>query len=183
MRWRWIIAGGITAGVIATMHRAQDLRAALAKTGKGWNNLHPGVQERALKVLEESVPVFETSGLKVGIFEGWRDLDTQRARIADGASWVDDALNSYHPWGLAVDFVFLDRLGRWTWLPDPKNPNNKAYVDPKWYTLGTIIERAGFEWGGRWRSFDGPHAQLRVQNVAALKKNYGMPDKFIEKFA
>lgn len=169
--------------IAATLYRAPNIRAALAQVGPGWQNLHPYVQSRAVSVIEESARVFAPKGLRVGMYEGWRDINTQKKRMQGGVSWVGDALNSYHPWGLAVDFVFIDRLGRWTWLPDPQNPQNTRYVDPRWYTLGEIIERDGFEWGGRWQNFDGPHAQLPVKKIAALKSTYGTPDKFIGTFA
>lgn len=169
--------------IAASLYKAQDIRAAVAKAGPGWNNLHPEVKRRALQVIADAAQEFASDGLKVGVYEGWRTPGEQGARMAAGASWVNSPLDSYHPWGLAVDFVFIDKLGRWTWLPDPKNPSNRGYVDPKWKRLGAIIERAGFQWGGRFRNYDGPHAQLVVRRTAELKTAFAQPLDYIATFA
>lgn len=183
MRAAHFIAAGVAVGIAAALYKAQDIRAALATVGPEYSNLHPEVQTRAAQVLAAADAEFSGEGVKVGIYEGWRDPSTQAKRIEAGASGVATPLESYHPWGLAVDFVFIDRLGRWTWLPDPKNPNNKAYVDPKWNRLGALIESAGFEWGGRWRNFDGPHAQFPVVRTAQLRASFTDPIDYVRTFA
>lgn len=185
MRLWPLIAGGVAVGIAAAIYSGgvQQARAKLSTLGPEFNNLHPDVRERALRVIEEANAEFSDDGLTVGIYEGWRDAETQRRRIAAGVSQVSDPLDSFHAWGLAADFVFIDRLGSWTWLPDPSNSANTAYRDQRWYRLGAIIERNGFEWGGRWPWFDGPHGQLVLAKIAALKSNYGDPENFIATFA
>ncbi len=161
----------------------QAVVAAVSTIGPEFNNLHPDVQARAMRVLEEANLEFKPDGFKVGIYEGWRTLDKQRQHKESGASQVADLRDSYHVWGLAVDFVFIDRFGRWSWLPDPGNPNNKGYRDPRWYRLGEIIKRHGFQWGGDWQWFDGPHAQLTLSNLAELKSRYADPLDYVSTFA
>lgn len=182
MRPLYFIGAGLIVGLAAALYKAQDIRAALATVGPEFSNLHPQVQARAMQVLDAANAEFEADGYKVGIYEGWRDPATQARRIADGASGVTTPLASYHTWGLAVDFVFIDRFGRWTWLPDQKNPGNTAYRDPKWARLGAMIEAAGFEWGGRWRNFDGPHAQLPIVRTDQLRAAYATPADYIQTF-
>lgn len=151
--------------------RGRGIAGRVKLHGPGWDNLHPEVQKRAMYVLEDAA----RAGLNVGVFEGWRDEARQRQVMSTGASWVGNWMNSYHPWGLAVDFVFLDAAGNWTWAP--------AGGDQAWIALGEIIERHGFEWGGRWKSFDGPHAQLPIDRIVDLQAKYISPDRFREHWA
>lgn len=152
--------------------KGRDIRAQLTMSGDSWNKLHPEVQKRALAVMEEA----HRQGLPIGIFEGWRSRDRQLQAMNKGASWTGDADSSYHRWGLAVDFVFLDRLGNWTWDPDDLGDGADQRQSESWQKLGTIIEEKGFQWGGRWTHFDGPHAQLPILSIAALKAAYTSPE-------
>lgn len=167
--------------IAAALYKAPNIRQALSTAGPEFNNLHPRVQAAALAVIEDA----KAQGLSVGAFSGFRTLDEQRGLIEGGASRNSEPADSYHAWGLAVDFVFLDRLGRWTWLPDPNNPANKGYRDERWYRLGAIIEKNGFEWGGRWAWFDGAHAQMpSIARTADLKRIYaGDPSAYVRGFA
>lgn len=145
--------------------KGKDIKAQLSMTGDGWNKLHPEVQKRALAVIKDAA----AQGLNVGIFEGWRDSARQQAVMNSGNSQVSNTLRSYHTWGLAVDFVFIDYAG-WTWNP----PHGMT----DWQKLGKIIEANGFEWGGRWSgdNFDGPHAQYKGEgNTSQLLANYHVP--------
>lgn len=159
MHW---VAWGILAVTAAIIWKGRDIRAALTLTGEGWDRLHPEVQRRALLVLEEATK----AGLHVGIFEGYRSAERQAEYMQAGNSWVSDPDSSYHRWGLAVDFVFLDALGRWTW--------DRPRAD--WDALGAIIEKHGFAWGGRFKTFDGPHAELRLYTIAQLKHANKSPE-------
>lgn len=174
------IIGGTLGMIAAALYKAPNIRQALTTAGPEFNNLHPRVQAAALAVIENA----RAAGLTVGIYSGFRTLDEQRATMDAGASRTKNPQDSYHAWGLAVDFVFLDSLGRWTWLPDKQNPTNRGYRDSRWYTLGAIIERAGFEWGGRWAWFDGAHAQMpSIARPADLQARYSDPLQYVGQFA
>lgn len=156
-------------------------------TGAKWDRLHPEVKRRALFVLDEAQKAFADSPYTLHFFDGWRDLGEQQNYISGGTSFISNPRHSYHVWGLAVDFVFKDENGKWTWEPG----KDCAFWDftckgSRWYwdTLGQIIERAGFEWGGRWKTFDGPHAQLTQFGTATqLAARYNSPDNFTGNFA
>ena len=166
-------------GALAIIAARQRLRAVLSRLGPKWTNLHPDVRTRAELVLIDANAEFETDGLAVGVHQGWRTIDQQQKEIAEGDSFVSHALRSFHPWGLAVDFVFIDKAGRWTWLPDPANAKNREFVDPRWHRLGAIIERHGFKWGGRFRTvFDGPHAELGLEKTNTLISRFGGFDQW-----
>lgn len=174
------IATAAAAAMIAiSVWKGRDIRAYMTMTGDGWNKMHPEVKVRAAKVLEKANKAFAGTGLTVGIFEGWRSVNTQQAHMASGASFVDSALNSYHPWGLAADFVFLTGPGLWTWDPDNLGDGADQRLSESWQKLGAIIKSEGFEWGGDWQKFDGPHGQLPLMRTAALRDKYTAPEAYI----
>lgn len=167
-----LIMASIASGLIAiTAFKGREIRATLSMSGEGWNKLHPDVKTRAEAVLiaADKNPLFKEAGLKVGIYEGYREIERQREVMGSGNSDVSSPLRSYHPWGLAVDFVFLDRWG-WTWGPA------RVY----WDELGKLIKAQGFEWGGDWKNFDGPHAQLPPPYRSnGLIAKFASPENFI----
>ena len=152
--------------------KGRAIRAQLSMTGEGWDKLHPDMQRIAVEVIREA----QLQGLNVGVLEGWRDAETQKKYMGAGTSWVGDVDGSYHRWGLACDFVFLDSLGRWTWDPDNLGDGADQSKSPSWQKLGAIIEKHGLGWGGRFKTFDGPHGELRLMSIAALKATYGNPE-------
>ena len=179
--------------------KGREIRAQLSMTGQGWSNLHPEMQRRAQAVIHDANEHFKPLGLSVGAYEGWRTSQRQLETINQGTSFLDsnDWLRSYHPWGLAVDFVFINRLGMWTWEPGATtNDQDQAWYDvvlqwvgvsddpnkQLWHELGEIIERHGLEWGGRWgewgsRKFDGPHGQLTAYGrTSGLIAKYETPN-------
>lgn len=132
-------------------------------TGPRWDRLTPATKQKTLDLLSEA----EKAGLPVMFWSGWRDVDGQLKNMSEGTSWVSHPLNSIHPWGEAVDIVFVDFLGMPAW-PDPKIPQNLA----AWQKLGEIGERIGFDWGGRWRNFDGAHMQRKGVRARDLRAAY-----------
>ena len=160
----------------------KDLADMGARLQSKWTKLHPDVKTRAIRVLEKAAVAFKDTPYSLHIFDGWRSVERQLEYIGKGTSFVNSALKSYHPWGLAVDFVFKDSSGNWTWEP----AKDCAFYDfscksTDWYwnTLGEIVESEGFEWGGRWSSFDGPHAQLATfGRTSELLAKYETPNNF-----
>lgn len=179
----WKLWGAIVAAV--AIWKARDIRQIASTMGEGWSNLHPEVKKCALIVLKEANEVFAPEGLTVGMYEGWRTREKQIEYLQNGTSWTGDPDSSYHRWGLAVDFVFIDRFGNWTWEPKPAEscPWYNPFCDDSsralWDKLGDIIEGAGFEWGGRFSTYDGPHGQLRLMKISELKAAYGTPENYV----
>lgn len=65
---------------------------------------------------------------------------------------------SYHNYGLAIDFALLDVNGQVIWdMKYDGNGNGKS----DWMEVVGIAKSLGFEWGGDWKSFkDYPHLQM-----------------------
>ena len=186
-----ILLAGLGALLI---YKGKDLFSSNTISGEGWDNLHPEVKARAKAVIKEANKHFKPYGLSVGVFEGVRSIDKQQQEMRQGDSFIKDALRSYHVWGLAVDFVFIDVKGNWTWEPiTNKDTAWYEYVTnyftgdgnrQAWNELGAIIKKQGFEWGGDWRNFDGPHAQLTTFGRSRdLIAQYGEPENLFYSWA
>ncbi|MEK6881650.1 MAG: M15 family metallopeptidase [Nanoarchaeota archaeon] len=60
--------------------------------------------------------------------------------------------NSWHNYGFAVDIVFRDINGNWTWNVDKET----------WIKLGNIGKSLGFFWGGDWTKIDSKYTTKRI---------------------
>ncbi|WP_260320116.1 MULTISPECIES: peptidoglycan-binding protein [Peribacillus] len=121
------------------------------------------VKASALEMIERAY----TEGIAVQISAGYRSLEEQAALYGQGRIYRYNGKNysdpakpvvtnakpgqSYHNFGLAIDFFLVSDDGRkaiWT-------------VDSRWQRVAAIGKKLGFEWGGDWRTFkDYPHLQM-----------------------
>lgn len=189
-RFGWYLVLGLLAAVsVVALSQAQRIREFATRLGSGWSNLHPELRSRIASAIERANAKLAELGdsRRLAPFEGWRTIERQREIIgqANGATAVENPLDSYHVWGLAVDCVFLDRLGRWEWPP---------VDDPVWKIYGDAVRGVGLIWGRDWDNdgkygekgeFDAPHAQLRPDGykVKQLRELYAdVPDKYLATF-
>lgn len=140
--------------------------------------------EETRKKISELIVRAEAAGVKVFVFETLREDDVQAAycaqgresldqvnakRQAAGLYLIDEAQNKMkitdeppmglktvylgrgHGNGTAADLVPLDSKGS-LWWGAPLST---------WEVIGKIGEELGLEWGGRWKSKDYPHFQLK----------------------
>jgi len=79
--------------------------------------------------------------------------------------------DSFHCWGLAVDFC--------------KAIRGQEYNDDKFFqTVGELAETVGLEWGGRWTKFpDRPHIQYKGFTLTKLKSEYKTPEAFFRSWS
>lgn len=126
--------------------------------------LHPRVIDSLGQLINEA----KARGLSVGLHMGLRTPEQQDALYASGRTKPGaivtnaPAWMSWHQYGLAVDIVFKDEKGNWTWSDSCD-----------WNGLGTIGELFGFSWGGKWSRFpDLPHFQMigKIPNVKEAKR-------------
>jgi len=114
------------------------------------HRLYPIVANAAEKLILNATK----EHLNIGVFSSLRTIEEQRELYAKGRSKPGDIITnsriSYHNFGLAVDIVFKDDKGNWSW---DKHHN--------WNRLGEIGKEVGFEWGGDWETIkDFPHFQM-----------------------
>ena len=115
------------------------------------DDLHPEVHLKAKLLLTASQDI----SIPILIYSTLRTFAEQQAEYDKGRKSPGKVVTnaaageSYHNYGLALDFVPTDPAGR-----------------PKWDDLtgfqriGEIAEELGFQWGGRWPAKDRPHLQM-----------------------
>ncbi|RDY84088.1 M15 family metallopeptidase [Bacillus amyloliquefaciens] len=124
------------------------------------NALHPLVKQNA--------EVLQTAALKKGITvvitEGFRSIEEQNELYRQGRSKKGNIVTyakggeSYHNYGLAIDFALQKKDGSLIWdMTYDGNQNGR----PDWLEVVSIAKTLGFDWGGDWRNFkDYPHLQM-----------------------
>lgn len=111
------------------------------------SRLHP----RLAGLAETIVTTAWKKGLKVMVFEGYRDGKRQNELYARGTTRAR-AGKSYHNFGLAVDIVFLNEKGEPSWSPEHN-----------WQKLGEIGKNLGLIWGGDFKRIkDYGHFELHL---------------------
>lgn len=103
-------------------------------------------------------------GIEVVITHGYRSVEDQDALFAQGRSSsgriVTNARGgeSYHNYGLAIDFALRTPKGEIVWdMERDDNGNGKA----DWLEVVDLAKELGFTWGGDWANFpDYPHLQM-----------------------
>lgn len=113
--------------------------------------LHPVVADKARELVRRAA----AEGIRVLIAQGLRTIAEQNDLYAQGRTKhgiiVTHARGgeSYHNYGLALDYCLLDEHGKAVWV-----------VDAKWRRVAEIGKTLGFKWGGDWSSFkDYPHLE------------------------
>ncbi|SDI20755.1 peptidoglycan L-alanyl-D-glutamate endopeptidase CwlK [Alteribacillus persepolensis] len=126
------------------------------------NELHPVVDEKKQELIQRA----EAQGISVVITEGYRSHEEQDGLYAQGreepGSIVTNAKGgeSYHNYGLAIDFAIEKPNGEITWDID-YDGNHNGRSD--WEDVSKIAKELGFEWGGDWPGFrDYSHLQLET---------------------
>ena len=148
--------------------------AFLAKTKIDFDRLHPLVANRGESFIRLAHSCLD---LEVRLTSGYRSAKEQNALYAQGRSEPGQVVTnakagqSYHNYGLAVDFVIIHNNKTDYDLNTDRNRNDI----PDWQELGELGKALGFEWGGDWNSFpDYPHLQmdfdLSIRQLAAGKR-------------
>ncbi|MFD1361199.1 M15 family metallopeptidase [Lentibacillus salinarum] len=123
-------------------------------------NLDPVVAEKT----EELVGRAAEENIDIVITETTRSNEKQdelykQGRTKDG-SIVTYAQGgeSYHNYGLAVDYALRNHNGDVSWDIHYDGNNNG---ESDWFEVADMAKELGFEWGGDWSNFkDYPHLQM-----------------------
>lgn len=124
------------------------------------DELHPVVEENKNTLLEQAADI----DIDVVITDAIRSIEEQNELYAKGRSAEGDIVTnakggeSYHNYGLAIDFALRDADGEIIWdIEYDGNDNGQA----DWFEVAGIAKDLGFEWGGDWEKFpDYPHLQM-----------------------
>lgn len=103
-------------------------------------------------------------GISVVITEGFRSFKEQDELYKQGRTKKGNIVTyarggeSYHNYGLAVDFALQKKDGSIIWdMEYDGNQNGKS----DWLEVVEIAKKLGFKWGGDWNRFkDYPHLEM-----------------------
>ncbi len=133
--------------------------------------LHPTVAEAKDKLISQT----KANGITIIITDGFRSIAEQDALFEQGRTTDGNIVtnvrggDSYHNYGLAIDFALQLEDGSVIWdLEYDGNDNGKA----DWMEVVEIAKKLGFTWGGDWDNFrDYPHLQMDFDlSIRALKR-------------
>lgn len=134
---------------------------------------HPCIRQRAIDayLLAES----RMSGMnRLRITYGLRTFKEQQAiwqkgrdehgNVISGRSIVTKAKagQSYHNYGLALDFVLLHNDGKISYSLSEDLDNDG---EPDWKEVAYAFKKFGFNWGGEWKFRDNPHVEFIPEDV------------------
>lgn len=140
--------------------------------------LHPIVEAKKEELIAEA------SKLKIDILitDGFRSHEAQDALYEQGRSSAGPIVTyarggeSFHNYGLAIDFALRTKKGKVIWdMEYDGNKNGKA----DWHEVVEIAKRLGFSWGGDWKGFkDYPHLQMDFgYSIRELDRGHRPPEK------
>lgn len=122
------------------------------------------LNETVAKKRDELISLAADKGINVVITADFRSAEEQDELYAQGRTADGDIVTnakggeSYHNYGLAIDFALMNINGEVIWdMEYDGNGNSKD----DWSEVVEIAKSLGFEWGGDWISFkDYPHFQM-----------------------
>ena len=122
--------------------------------------LHPIVAEKVDVLIEKTAE----KNIEILITDDYRSHEEQDKLYQKGRSTPGlvvthaEGGESYHNFGLAVDFALQLENGHVIWDID-YDGNGNGQSD--WFEVAEIAKELGFQWGGDWRGFiDYPHLQM-----------------------
>jgi peptidoglycan LD-endopeptidase CwlK len=137
--------------------------------------LHPIVKERSDQLIQQAA----NKGIEILITDDFRSAEDQDRLYELGRSVEGNIVTnakggeSYHNFGLAVDFAIKTPSGDVIWdMQYDGNKNGK----PDWNEVVKLAKTLGFEWGGDWSQFkDFPHLQMNFGLTVAELQNGKRP--------
>lgn len=139
--------------------------------------LHPVVAESEKLLVRKAA----RRGIEIVITHDFRSIDEQDALYNQGRNIAGNIVTnakggeSYHNYGLAIDFALRTPEGDVVWdMERDDNGNGKA----DWLEVVELAKELGFTWGGDWANFpDYPHLQMDFGlSINDLKRGKRPPD-------
>ena len=109
--------------------------------------LHPKIKDEVLQLYNNAHGLMP-NGTIIRVVQGLRTFAEQHALFIKHPSVTKaDAGQSYHNYGLAIDFALLVN-GEIDWV-----------VTADWLKVVKVFTDAGYQWGGNWKFKDNPHLE------------------------
>ncbi|TSB45447.1 M15 family metallopeptidase [Alkalicoccobacillus porphyridii] len=162
----WLLIVSILCFFLIILYKEKELQLpheAIAKEDVDFEpptDLHPTVAEKTEELVERAADL----EIDVVITDDFRSIEKQdslydKGRESEGRV-VTNAKGgeSYHNYGLAIDFALRKENGDVIWdLEYDGNQNGES----DWMEVVSIAKDLGFTWGGDWKGFrDYPHLQM-----------------------
>lgn len=141
------------------------------------SGLHPVVEKKKNELVKKAADI----GIDILITDDFRSIDAQNSLHGQGRSKPGRIVTharggeSYHNYGLAIDFALLLANGKAVWDTERDgNGNGKA----DWMEVADIGKELGFAWGGDWHNFkDYPHLEMTFGlSISDLQKGWRPED-------
>lgn len=124
-------------------------------------SLHPAVRDEVTAIYTE---VYNDSAIVgIRIVQGYRTIEEQDQLYAQGRTTPGAIVTkarggeSYHNYGLAIDFALLFKNGAVSW--DREFSSNRGSISD-WQKVVDIFKKYGWAWGGDFKTIkDYPHFQ------------------------
>ncbi|MFD0589913.1 M15 family metallopeptidase [Paenibacillus sp. GCM10027627] len=138
--------------------------------------MHPLVAAKTKELKTE----MDKLGISIIITDDFRSHVDQNALYEKGRTASGPIVTyakggqSYHNYGLAVDFALKTKKGKIVWdMEYDGNLNGKA----DWMEVVAVAKKLGFSWGGDWEGFkDYPHLQMDFgYSVGELSRGFRPP--------
>lgn len=124
------------------------------------DELNPIVEENKNTLIDQAA----LGHIELVITEGVRSVNKQNQLYEQGRTKNGNIVTyakggeSYHNYGLAIDYALKDADGNIIWDID-YDGNNNGKSD--WFEVAEMAKKIGFEWGGDWNGAkDYPHLQM-----------------------
>lgn len=142
--------------------------------------LHPKVKDEVTKIINEANSLL-TQHSQVRIVQGLRTIDEQNALYAQGRTKPGKKVTnakggqSYHNYGLAIDFCLLINDKEISWSLTEDRDNDKQ---ADWFEVINTFKKYGWSSGADWKSFkDYPHLEKTFGNsMSQLLTKYNKKD-------
>lgn len=129
--------------------------------------LHPKIILEVVNLIEEAEKKLPDTAIR--IVQGLRTFEEQNHLYAQGRTIPGNRVTnskggqSYHNYGLAIDFVLLydkDKNGSYETLSWDTIKDFDKDGESDWMEVVNLFEDAGYTWGGRFQSIkDNPHLE------------------------
>ncbi|MEC5424633.1 M15 family metallopeptidase [Virgibacillus sp. C22-A2] len=146
--------------LISFYNQMEENHLDLGKDAPIPTDLHPVVEENKNILIKQAAAI----EIDVVITEGTRSISRQNKLFEQGRSTGGNIVThakggeSYHNYGLAIDYALRNSNGEIIWDIHYDGNNNG---EPDWFEVAELAKGLGFEWGGDWSNFrDYPHLQM-----------------------
>lgn len=134
--------------------------------------LHPAIRQAAVDGYTGAIAALSGKNL-LRVTYGLRTFAQQAALLAKKPPVTKaGAGQSYHNYGLALDFVLIHTDGKVSYsLSEDLDADGKA----DWREVAEAFKARGFAWGGEWNTFkDNPHVELVPAAILDEAKRRGL---------